>query len=185
MKGNPEGGCAAWRSDVWSGSPGRSRSRTCRACKTDRMHGRDRQPRPTDPVSCGFCRSEHSYRGGPRLEPTGLGRQVRRVRWGRGTPPVNREADARGVARRLAPGQRTRGALRPSWCLQIPRTISNSCFGGSFRETGITAVAPAENGVAARLRSSRDTRTGKSWPIETFFHKVVCCETVCGRSSSR
>src|SRR5262245_54916254 len=41
----------------------------CRACKTDRMHTivvTDADARPLR-VSCGYCHSEHNYRGGPRL----------------------------------------------------------------------------------------------------------------------
>src|SRR4029079_5411053 len=42
----------------------------CRACKMDRMHtvvAVDAGGRPLR-VSCGYCRSEHNYRGGPRLD---------------------------------------------------------------------------------------------------------------------
>src|SRR6516162_6640516 len=42
----------------------------CRACKADRLHTVvvvDAEGRPLR-VVCGFCRSEHNYRGGPRLE---------------------------------------------------------------------------------------------------------------------
>src|SRR6476659_1526917 len=41
----------------------------CRACKTDRMHTVivvDGDGLPMR-VSCGFCHSEHNYRGGPRV----------------------------------------------------------------------------------------------------------------------
>ena len=41
----------------------------CRACKTDRMHtvvAADAEGRPLR-VVCGYCRSEHNYRGGPRV----------------------------------------------------------------------------------------------------------------------
>ena len=46
----------------------------CRACKLDRMHTvvvADAEGRPIR-VSCGYCDSEHNYRGGPasaRVEP--------------------------------------------------------------------------------------------------------------------
>jgi len=39
----------------------------CRACKLDRMHTivvTDQSGRPLR-VSCGYCGSEHNYRGGP------------------------------------------------------------------------------------------------------------------------
>src|SRR6186713_3064613 len=42
----------------------------CRACKTDRMHtvvAADADGRPIR-VVCGFCQSEHNYRGGPRID---------------------------------------------------------------------------------------------------------------------
>src|SRR5439155_13225748 len=45
----------------------------CRACKTDRMHtviAADEEGRPIR-VDCGFCHSEHNYRGGPRVPSTG------------------------------------------------------------------------------------------------------------------
>src|SRR5580765_3342930 len=41
----------------------------CRACKTDRMHTVvvvDGEGVPIR-VDCGFCHSEHNYRGGPRV----------------------------------------------------------------------------------------------------------------------
>src|SRR5512134_3696182 len=43
----------------------------CRACKADRMHtviAADTAGVPLR-VMCGFCRSEHNYRGGPRTAP--------------------------------------------------------------------------------------------------------------------
>src|SRR5262245_46737628 len=42
----------------------------CRACKTDRLHtvmAADSEGRPIR-VVCDYCRSEHNYRGGPRIE---------------------------------------------------------------------------------------------------------------------
>src|SRR5579872_411675 len=42
----------------------------CRACKTDRLHtviAADADGRPIR-VSCGYCHSEHNYRGGPRID---------------------------------------------------------------------------------------------------------------------
>src|SRR3954469_1722633 len=41
----------------------------CRVCKTDRMHtvvAADPEGVPIR-VVCGFCQSEHNYRGGPRI----------------------------------------------------------------------------------------------------------------------
>ena len=42
----------------------------CRACKTDRMHtviAADAAGHPLR-VVCGFCGSEHNFRGGPRVD---------------------------------------------------------------------------------------------------------------------
>src|SRR3954453_1102459 len=46
----------------------------CRACKTDRMHtviAADADGRPIR-VDCGFCHSEHNYRGGARVGASGI-----------------------------------------------------------------------------------------------------------------
>src|SRR5438552_13131468 len=43
----------------------------CRVCKTDRLHtviAADDEGRPIR-VACGYCHSEHNYRGGPRISP--------------------------------------------------------------------------------------------------------------------
>src|SRR5436190_9192852 len=45
----------------------------CRACKTDRMHtvmAADPEGAPIR-VVCGYCDSEHNYRGGPRIGGSG------------------------------------------------------------------------------------------------------------------
>ena len=58
--------------------PGESLEDFCRVCKTDRMHTVvvvDSDGRPIR-VDCGFCHSEHNYRGGPRIETSGATRQA-------------------------------------------------------------------------------------------------------------
>src|SRR5260370_1906112 len=48
----------------------------CRACKADRVHtviAVDPDARPIR-VSCGYCHSDHNYRGGPRVAPSGAPR---------------------------------------------------------------------------------------------------------------
>src|ERR1700686_2866131 len=48
----------------------------CRVCKTDRVHtviAVDADARPIR-VSCGYCHSDHNYRGGPRVAPSGAPR---------------------------------------------------------------------------------------------------------------
>jgi hypothetical protein len=43
----------------------------CRACKTDRSHTVIVVDGNGDPlrVQCGYCESQHNYRGGPRIDP--------------------------------------------------------------------------------------------------------------------
>src|ERR671924_243971 len=64
----------------------------CRACKLDRMHtviasGQDGMPIR---VACGYCGSEHNYRGGPRMEPSTLREPQGRPESDRGTTRVAR-----------------------------------------------------------------------------------------------
>src|SRR4051812_12563526 len=50
----------------------------CRACKTDRMHTVivvDGDGRPLR-VACGYCQSEHNYRGGPRIQQSGVPQKI-------------------------------------------------------------------------------------------------------------
>ena len=71
----------------------------CRACKTDRMHtvvAADADGRPIR-VVCGYCHSEHNYRGGARVGVAG----ARRVHAGRAGPAAR--ARPRRPARRRSP----------------------------------------------------------------------------------
>ena len=171
----------------------------CRACKTDRMHtvvAADAVGRPIR-VSCGFFRSEHNYRGGPRVEPTTLGTTA--VTAGTpGTPGtsgtsgtagtvgtvgtrspagVSREARRAAVSRDAWPIVSERERSAPP--IMVP-TDSTDDLELLLRriireETGITAVTPAEKwrGGTLVLRPGTPGLQEKSWPIETFFHKVV------------
>src|SRR5436190_155375 len=68
-----EGKINARMSPVRSYRAGESLEDYCRACKTDRQHtviAADPQGQPIR-VVCGFCGSEHNYRGGPRIETVG------------------------------------------------------------------------------------------------------------------
>jgi hypothetical protein len=139
----------------------------CRACKTDRMHtviAADASGRPLR-VACGFCRSEHNYRGGPRVEPSGgpgparASEPRRPIASGDAFPLVSdRERSAAPI---MLPG--TEADLE----LLLRRIIRE--------ETGITAVTPADKwrGGTLVLRPGTAGLQEKSWPIETFFHKIV------------
>src|SRR5262245_307244 len=143
----------------------------CRACKTDRMHTiivTDQQGRPLR-VSCGYCHSEHNYRGGPRVETTGIGSS---------TPRAAAPARTADRAPKAAPG-------RDPFPIVSERevTMSNAATADLEtmirrvirEETGITPVAPADRwrGGTFALRPGTPGVQEKTWPIETFFHKVV------------
>src|SRR6185436_3903009 len=51
-------------------SAGSSIEDYCRACKTDRVHTVMAASPSGEPirVTCGYCGSEHNYRGGPRID---------------------------------------------------------------------------------------------------------------------
>ena len=143
----------------------------CRACKTDRMHTvivTDPESRPLR-VVCGYCDSEHNFRGGPRIgadevpacagAPATAGR-AQRVE--REAFPIVSERERSGPAMNL---QSPEGEVDLEMLLR--RIIRE--------ESGITAVAPAEKwrGGTLVLRPGNAQLQEKSWPIETFFHKVV------------
>jgi hypothetical protein len=142
----------------------------CRACKTDRLHTiivTDQDGRPLR-VSCGYCHSEHNFRGGPRVGATAgisLPRQVddlsRRSTEGAKAEPFPLVSDRERIAPLMTAG--------PDMDLELLlRRIIRE-------ETGLTPVAPAEKwrGGTLILRPGTSGLQEKTWPIETFFHKVV------------
>ena len=147
----------------------------CRVCKIDRMHTvvvTDADGRPLR-VSCGYCSSEHNYRGGPASA-----RADNTASYG-GPAPASARADktasGRGprdpfplVGDRERTGPPVSGhQLGDDIELLLRRIIRE--------ETGLTPVTPAEkwrNGQLV-LRPGTPGLQEKTWPIETFFHKVV------------
>src|SRR5213593_4848595 len=150
----------------------------CRACKTDRMHtvvvvnGEGVPIR----VDCGFCHSEHNYRGGPRVghsaaprdsagraQGSGIHRPERHQRPQTGSPPFPIVSERE----RIAPPMTVSNGTSDDLELLLRRIIRE--------ETGITPVVPAEKwrGGTLVLRPGTAGLQEKSWPIETFFHKVV------------
>jgi hypothetical protein len=142
----------------------------CRACKLDRMHtvvAADPNGVPIR-VACGYCSSEHNYRGGPRLGPASQTSDVRR-----GSSPKPARGD-----RQPFPVVSERERTAPP--MSVPRSVNDEpdlemLLRRIIREEGgITPVAPAEKwrGGSLVLKPGNGSQE-KSWPIETFFHKIV------------
>jgi hypothetical protein len=146
----------------------------CRACKTDRMHtvvAADGDGRPIR-VDCGYCHSEHNYRGGgARLRPSGFGEAEK---------PETQRAGFSGRAR-SAPSKETFPIVSERERTGPPMTADRDADLELLirrvirEEAGVTAVVPAEKwrGGTLVLRPGTTGLQEKSWPIETFFHKVV------------
>jgi hypothetical protein len=153
----------------------------CRACKTDRMHtviAADAQGQPIR-VACGYCRSEHNYRGGPRVEPTGPAAEPREKPRAAPATPVPSPAIARPSRVTTASGEpfpivseRERSAPPMAESATDLEMLLRRVI---REETGITPVVPAEKwrGGSLVLRPGTPGLQEKAWPIETFFHKVV------------
>jgi hypothetical protein len=122
-------------------------------------------------VACGFCRSEHNYRGGPRMPMAG-------------TKPPDKSGRASPAA--ASPARSPRASGEPfSTVSERERTAEPMTSTGHDlelllrriirEEAGVSPVVPADKwrGGTMVLRPGTAGLQEKSWPIETFFHKVV------------
>jgi hypothetical protein len=136
----------------------------CRACKLDRRHtviAADADGQPIR-VACGYCGSEHNYRGGPRQEvPVSAAHQPPAPRAARQPFPLVSERE------RIAPPVTTDQTSGVDFELLLRRVIRE--------ETGLTPVTPADKwrGGSFVLRPGTAGLQEKAWPIEAFFHKIV------------
>jgi hypothetical protein len=146
----------------------------CRACKTDRMHtvvAADASGRPLR-VVCGYCHSEHNFRGGPRIGSDAESAQPQRAAADPQSPRATRaEREALPIVsdrERIAPAMSLHSTDGDVDIEMLLRRVIRE-------ETGITPVAPAEKwrGGTLVLRPGNPQLQEKTWPIETFFHKVV------------
>lgn len=159
----------------------------CRQCKEDRIHTVivvDGQAQPLR-VTCDFCRSEHNYRGGPRMTPV--------TQMGGPRSVSTSSAPHKGApydTRRNAPDTNVPTERRvpldgaPNANTETNQTFDGPDMANDFEtiirriireETGLTSVAPAEKwrGGQLVLRPGKPGVQEKAWPIETFFNKVV------------
>jgi len=135
----------------------------CRACKLDRIHtviAVDGAGRPVR-VACDNCRSEHNFRGGARMAVSGAPAAA--------TPAPRRQPAAGEPFPIVSDRERITPAMTASSDdleLLLRRIIRE--------EAGITPAVPAEKwrGGTLVLRPGAGGQE-KSWPIETFFHKIV------------
>lgn len=137
----------------------------CRSCHIERDHtvivvdGDGRVIR----TQCDFCGSQHNYRGGgedggaPRSGPE-RGASAPRL----APPPLPLVSERE----RTAPGMTT-SEHGDDLEMMLRRVLRE--------EMGLTAAAPADKwrGGELVLRPGKPGLQEKSWPIESFFHKVV------------
>jgi hypothetical protein len=146
---------------------GESLEDLCRACKSDRMHtvvAVDAAGAPLR-VVCGYCHSEHNYRGGPRHDGP------------RASAAAPAASDSRRAATSREPfpivSERERTSSMSE--REMPADLEGLLRRIIREEAGVTPVVPADKwrGGTLVLRPGTAGLQEKSWPIETFFHKVV------------
>jgi hypothetical protein len=136
----------------------------CRVCKAPRDHtviAVDDQGRVLR-VACGFCGSQHNYRGGGEDHPAPA----------RGTPTREDPSRAGRPFELVSDRERTHVPMSSDLGgtdleMMLRRVIRE--------EAGLTPVVPADKwrGGQLVLRPGKPGLQEKAWPIETFFHKVV------------
>ena len=143
----------------------------CRVCKTDRMHtviAADPDGIPIRDV-CGFCGSEHNYRGGPRIDV------ALPVRGAAGAGAASSSRRETRPQKDPFPIVSERERISPPMT-DLSGTDLEMLLRRIIREeAGISPAPPAEKwrGGTLALRPGNPELQEKTWPIETFFHKIV------------
>ena len=146
----------------------------CRACKIDRHHTVivvDGSGRPIR-VTCEYCRSEHNFRGGPRMSSGDSAASSPAAIPAKSPAPRQPRPDGEPFAL-VSDRERTAPAMSPTpngsedLELLLRRIIRE--------ESGLSPVVPAAKwrGGTMALKPGTPGLQEKTWPIETFFHKVV------------
>jgi len=150
----------------------------CRACKTDRIHTVIVADDTGQPIrtQCGYCRSEHNYRGGPRVDAAGPGpdNSLRLARDGKSVEPARAERPSADRAPMPIVSDRER-ASEPVMVTNESVDLELLIRRVIREEAGVSTVVPSEkwrNGTMV-LKPGAEGLQEKSWPIETFFHKIV------------
>jgi hypothetical protein len=134
----------------------------CRACKVSRDHTVivvDAEGRPLR-VQCDFCGSQHNYRGGAH--------EAAPVR----SPPSSGQRPEAEPVPVVTDRDRTEGSKAPDTSLADLEMLLRRII---REESGLTPVVPAEKwrGGHMVLRPGKPGLQEKTWPIETFFRKIV------------
>jgi hypothetical protein len=149
----------------------------CRVCKTDRLHtviAADASGQPIR-VACGYCRSQHNYRGGPRVAPAGA--SAASTTGTPAAPPSHPSTESqRAVPKADAfPIVSDRERSAPPMTSNAIEDLELLLRRVIREESGITPAVPAAKwrGGSLVLRPGTPGLQEKAWPIETFFHKIV------------
>jgi hypothetical protein len=145
----------------------------CRACGTDRLHTIivvDDAGLPLR-VTCGYCESQHNYRGGPRIQTSAVGPP-------RGEPGTSGTGSAEVARPRPATPPTVLEHERSTPVMSLPghaEDLEVLLRRVIREEAGVSPVVPASKwrGGQLVLKPGTSGLQEKVWPIDAFFHKVV------------